>query len=52
MTTDLHQTLGIDALGCLFSAVAAVIIAVAVVIAYEAHAASVANAPVSHLVAR
>jgi hypothetical protein len=50
--TDLHQTPGIDALGWLFSAVAAVIIAVAAVIAYEAHEASVANAPVSHVVAR
>jgi hypothetical protein len=36
--TDLHQTPGIDALGWLFSAVAAVI-------AYQAHEASVANAP-------
>jgi hypothetical protein len=49
---DLHQTPGIDALGWLFSAVAAVIIAFAAVIAYEAHEASVSNAPVSHVVAR
>jgi hypothetical protein len=50
--TDLHQTPGIDALGRLFSAITAVIIAVAAVIAYEAHEASVANASVSHVVAR
>jgi hypothetical protein len=50
--TDLHQTPGIDALGWLFSAVAAVIMAFAAVIAYEAHQASVSNAPASHVVAR
>jgi hypothetical protein len=38
--------------GWLFSVVTAVIIAVAAVIAYEAHEASVANASVSHVVAR
>jgi hypothetical protein len=50
--TDLHQRPGIDAMGWLFSAVAAAIIAVAAVIAYEAHEASVANAPVSQAMAR
>jgi hypothetical protein len=56
--TDLHQTripnsnAGIDVVGWQFSAVALAIIAFAAVIAYEAHeAASVANAPVSHVVA-
>ena len=55
---DLHQTrnpnpnAGIDAVGWLFSAVAAAIIAVAVLIAYEANDTMVANAPVSQIVAR
>jgi hypothetical protein len=55
---DLHQTrnpdpnAGIDAVGWLFSAVAAAIIAVAALIAYEANDTIVANAPVSHVVAR
>jgi hypothetical protein len=55
---DLHQTrnpgpnAGIDAVGWLFSAVAAVIIAVAALIAYEANNTRVANAPVSQIVAR
>jgi hypothetical protein len=42
----------IDTVGWLFAAAAAVIIAVAAVIAYQAHEASVANAAVSHVVAR
>jgi hypothetical protein len=54
--TDLHQTPNpnarIDALGWLFSAVAAAILAVAAVIAYEASDTRVSNAPVSHVVAR
>ena len=55
---DLHQTrnpdpnAGIDTVGWLFSAVAAAIIAVAAMIAYEANDAMVAKAPVSHMVAR
>ena len=55
---DLHQTrnpdpnAGIDAAGWLFSAVAAAIIAVAALIAYEANDTMVANAPVSQIVAR
>jgi hypothetical protein len=56
---DLHQTTrnrdphaGIDAVGWLFSAVSALIIAVAALIAYEANDTRVANAPVSHVVAR
>ena len=55
--TDLHQArtpnpnAGIDAVGWLFSALVAVIIAVAGLIAYEANATR-ANAPVSHVVAR
>ena len=54
---DLNQTrnpdpnAGIDAMGWLFSAVAAAIIAVAAVIAYEANDTR-ANAPVSQIVAR
>ena len=54
--TDLHQTPSpnarIDALGWLFSAVAAGIIGVAAVIAYEASDTRLANAPVSQIVAR
>ena len=56
--TDLHQArtpnpnVGIDAVGWLFSALVAVIIAVAELIAYEANDTMVANAPVSHVVAR
>jgi hypothetical protein len=54
--TDLHQTpdshAGIDAVGWLFSAVVAAIIAVAAVIAYEASDTRLANAPVSQIVAR
>jgi len=55
---DLHQTrnpnpnAGIDAVGWLFSAVAAAIIAVAALIAYEANDTRLANAPVSQIVAR
>jgi hypothetical protein len=55
--TDLHQAptpnpnAGIDAVGWLFSALVAAIIAVAAVITYEANDTR-ANAPVSHLVAR
>ena len=54
---DLHQTrpdpnAGIDAAGWLFFAFAAAIIAVAAVIAYEANDTGLANAPVSHIVAR
>jgi hypothetical protein len=55
---DLHQTrtpdpnAGIDAVGWLFLAFAAAIIAAAGVIAYEANDTMVANAPVSHIVAR
>ena len=49
---DLHQTpnpgpnAGIDAVGWIFSAVAAAIIAVAALIAYEANDTRLANAPV------
>ena len=57
--TDLHQTgnpnpnAGIDAVGWLFSALVAIIIAVAAaLIAYEANDTIVANAPVSQIVAR
>jgi hypothetical protein len=54
---DLHQTrpdpnAGIEAVGWLFLAFAAAIIAVAAVIAYEANDTGLANAPVSHIVAR
>jgi hypothetical protein len=54
---DLHQTRpdpngGIDAAGWLFLAFAAAIIAAAAMIAYEANDTMVANAPVSHVVAR
>jgi hypothetical protein len=54
---DLHQTrpdpnAGIDAVGWLFLAFAAAIIAAAAMIAYEANDTMVANAPVSHVVAR
>jgi hypothetical protein len=55
---DLHQTrnpdpnAGIDAVGWLFSAVAAAIIAVAALIAYEANDTGVANAPASQLATR
>jgi hypothetical protein len=54
---DLHQTrpdpnAGIDAAGWLFLAFAAAIIAAAAMIAYEANDTMVANAPVSHVVAR
>jgi hypothetical protein len=55
---DLHRTrnpdpnTGIDATGWLFSAVAAAIIAVAALIAYEANDTRVANAPVSQLATR
>ena len=55
--TDLHQArspnpnAGIDAVGWLFSALVAVIIAVAAVIAYEAIDTR-PNAPVSQIVAR
>jgi hypothetical protein len=56
--TDLHQTrtpdsnAGIDVVGWLFSAVALAIIAVAAVIAYEAHQTTFAYSPVSQIVAR
>jgi hypothetical protein len=55
---DLHQTrnpdpnAGIDAVGWLFSAVAAAIIAVAALIAYEANDTMVAKAPGSQMAAR
>jgi hypothetical protein len=54
---DLHQTrpdpnAGINAAGWLFLAFAAAIIAAAAMIAYEANDAGLANAPVSHIVAR
>ena len=54
---DLHQTrpdpnAGIDAVGWLFLAFAAAIMAVAAMIAYEANDTGLANAPVSHIVAR
>ena len=54
---DLHQmrpdpNVGIDAVGWLFAAFAAAIIAVAAVTAYEASDTMVANAPASHVVAR
>jgi hypothetical protein len=55
--TDLHQTrnpnpnAGIDAMGWLFSAVVAAIIAVAAFIAYEANDARLPN-PVSQIVTR
>jgi len=55
---DLHQTrnpdhnTGIDAVGWLFSAVAAAIVAVAALIAYQANDTRLANAPVSRIVAR
>jgi hypothetical protein len=54
---DLHQTrpdpnAGIDAVGWLFLAFAAAIITAAAMIAYEANDTMVANAPVSHVVAR
>jgi predicted Co/Zn/Cd cation transporter (cation efflux family) len=47
-----NPNVGIDAVGWLFSALVAVIIAVAALIAYEANDTMVANAPVSHVVAR
>jgi len=55
---DLHQTrapnpnAGIDAMGWLFSAFVAAIIAIAAVIAYGASDTRLANAPVSQIVAR
>ena len=42
----------IDAVGWLFSAVAAAIVAVAALIAYQANDTRIANAPVSQIVAR
>jgi hypothetical protein len=56
--SDLHEirnpnpNAGIDAVGWLFSALVAAIVAVAALIAYEANDTMVANAPVSHVVAR
>ena len=56
--TDLHQVRApnpnaeIDAVGWLFSALVALIIAVAALIAYEANDTMVSSAPVSHVVAR
>jgi hypothetical protein len=56
--SDLHEirnpnpNAGIDAVGWLFSALVAAIIAVAALIAHEANDTMVANAPVSHVVAR
>jgi hypothetical protein len=55
---DLHETNNserrpqIDTVGWLFLAFAVVITAAAAVVAYEANDTMVANAPVSHLVAR
>jgi hypothetical protein len=55
---DLHERSNsqrntqIDAVGWLFSAFAAAIIALATVIAYEASDTRLANAPVSQIVAR
>jgi hypothetical protein len=55
---DLHQmrnpdpSAGIDTVGWLFSAVAAAIIAVAALIAYEANDMRIANAPVSQVATR
>ena len=54
---DLHQTTrnpnaGVDAVGWLFSAVSALIIAVAALIAYEANDTGVANAPVPQVAVR
>ena len=55
---DLHETNNperkpqIDTVGWLFLAFAVVITATAAMIAYEANDAMVANAPVSHVVAR
>lgn len=56
--SDLHEirnpnpNAGIDAVGWLFSALVAAIIAVAALIAYEANDTTVANAPVSQVVVR
>ena len=56
--TDLHQAStpnpnpGIDAVGWLFSAVVAAIIAVAALVAYKANDTGLPNAPVSQIVAR
>ena len=57
--TDLHHQArapnpiaGIDAVGWLFSALVAVIIAVAALIAYEANDTMVATAPASQIVTR
>jgi hypothetical protein len=56
--TDLHQTSnrddspGIDGVGWLFAAVAAAIIAVAVLIAYEGNDTNFPHAPLSHVVTR
>ena len=47
-----NPNVGIDAVGWLFSALVAVIIAVAALIAYEANDTRLANAPVSQIVAR
>jgi hypothetical protein len=54
---NLHQTrpdpnAGIDAVGWLFLAFAAAIIAAAAMVTYQANDTRVANAPVSHVVAR
>ena len=55
---DLHQTrnpnpnAGIDAVGWLFSAVVAAIIAVAALVAYKANDTRLPNGPVSQMVAR
>jgi predicted Co/Zn/Cd cation transporter (cation efflux family) len=54
---DLHQTrnnpnAGIDAVGWLFSAVVAAIVAVAALVAYKANDTRLPNAPVSQIVAR
>jgi hypothetical protein len=54
---DLHQTrpapnAGIDAVGWLFLAFAAAIIAASAMIAYEANDTGLANATASHIVAR
>ena len=57
--SDLHEARNperrdpeIDTAGWLFSAVAVAIIATATMVAYKAHDTTVANAPVSQVVAR
>ena len=56
--SDLHEARDperepqIDTAGWLFSAIGVAIIIVATMVAYKAHDTTVANAPVSHVVAR